>query len=64
MINQEIAAIFYEIADILDMKNVEWKPRAFRQAAKAIDSLEKDLRTIYKKGNIKLLKEIPGIGDA
>jgi len=64
MINQEIAAIFFEIADILEMKNVEWKPRAFRQAARSIDALEKDVAEIYKKGGLKLLKEIPGVGDA
>ncbi|MBW2996014.1 hypothetical protein KY332_01805 [Candidatus Woesearchaeota archaeon] len=64
MINQELAAIFFEIADILDMKNVEWKPRAFRQAARAIDATPEDLRSVYKKGGLKLLKEIPGVGDA
>jgi DNA polymerase (family 10) len=64
MINQELAEIFFDIADILDMKNVEWKPRAYRQAARAVDATSQDLRTIYKKGGLKLLKEIPGVGDA
>ncbi len=60
--NQEIAAIFFEMAEILEMKNVQWKPRAYRQAARAIES-SKDIETIYKKGGEKLLEEIPGVGE-
>jgi len=63
MNNQQIAEIFYEIADILEMKNIAWKPRAYRQAAKSIDSLTENIKDIYKKGGIKLLKEIPGVGE-
>jgi DNA polymerase (family 10) len=61
--NQKIADIFYEMADILEMQNVQWKPRAYRQAAKAIESLPKDVEEVYKKGGIKLLEEIPGVGE-
>lgn len=63
MKNSEIASIFYEMADILEMMNVQWKPRAYRQAARAIDSLPEDVNSIYKKGGIKLLEEIPGVGE-
>lgn len=63
MNNQEIAGIFYEMADILEMQNVQWKPRAYRQAARAISSLPEDVERIYKKGGIKLLEEIPGVGE-
>jgi DNA polymerase (family 10) len=63
MKNQEIASIFYEMADILEMQNVQWKPRAYRQAARAIDSLTEDIENIYKKGGLKLLEEIPGVGE-
>jgi len=63
MKNQLIAAIFYEMADILEMQNVQWKPRAYRQAARAIDSLPKDIESVYKEGGIKLLEEIPGVGE-
>ena len=64
MKNSEIASIFYEMADILEMMNVQWKPRAYRQAARAIDSLSEDVDSIYKKGGIKLLEEIPGVGES
>ena len=64
MKNQEIASMFFEIADILEMKNIQWKPRAYRQAARAIESLPRDINEIYKRGGIKLLKEIPGVGES
>jgi len=64
MINEEIARIFYFMADMLDMKNVAWKPIAYRKAARNIESLSEDLAEIYKRGGIKALEEIPGIGVA
>src|SRR3989344_2439853 len=64
MNNLEIAKIFYEISDILELKNVEWKPRAYRKAAQTLESLNKDVQDIYKEKGIKGLMEIPGIGEA
>jgi DNA polymerase (family 10) len=64
MKNLEIARIFYEIADILDMQGVEWKPRAYRRAARGIETLSTDVEKIYNKGGLKALKEIPGVGEA
>ncbi|MBS3065455.1 hypothetical protein J4229_00180 [Candidatus Pacearchaeota archaeon] len=60
--NQEISKIFYEIADILAMKNVEWKPIAYRNAARTIESLKEDIEKIYKKKGLKGLDNIPNIG--
>jgi len=62
MANEELAGIFFEMADILEMKNVQWKPRAYRQAARAIGSSE-DVSILYKKGGKKTLEEIPGVGE-
>ncbi len=61
MKNLEIAQIFEEIADILEIKNVEWKPQAYRKAARALKTCE-DVEAIYKKGGIKALDKIPGVG--
>lgn len=63
MKNLEIAKIFYEIADILELQNVNWKPRAYRKAAKSIESLSKDIEEIYKEQGIKGLENIPGVGE-
>jgi DNA polymerase (family 10) len=62
MKNQEIAQIFYEIADFLEMENVLFKPQAYRKAAITLETLEDDIAQIYKKGGKQALEEIPGIG--
>ncbi len=62
--NTEIAAIFYEIAEILEMGNVQWKPRAYRQAAQSLEALKSDVSEIYKSGALPALEAIPNIGEA
>ena len=62
MINEKIAEMFYEMADIYEIQEVQWKPRAYRMAARSIEGLTFDLQYLYKKGGIKALEEIPGIG--
>ncbi|MBZ9569291.1 DNA polymerase/3'-5' exonuclease PolX [Patescibacteria group bacterium] len=62
MKNREIAKIFYEIADYLEMERISFKPYAYQKAAIALETLEEDVGEIYKKGGIKALKKIPGIG--
>lgn len=59
MKNQEIAKIFYEIADFLDIQGVPFKPNAYRRAARIIEELQEDLANIKKRGE---LTEIQGIG--
>jgi DNA polymerase (family 10) len=61
--NSEIADIFYEMADLLEMQGVQWKPRAYRNAARAVDAAE-DIEIVLQKGGKKALMEIPGIGEA
>lgn len=58
--NRELAQIFYDMADILEMKGIEWKPQAFRKAARSIDNLSKDIKQVAKKDH---LRDIPGVGE-
>jgi DNA polymerase (family 10) len=64
MKNQEIAKIFYEIADYLEMEGVAFKPYAYQKAAITLETLEEDVEDIYKRGGLKTLMEIPGIGES
>ncbi len=65
MLNYEIAKIFYEIADFLEMENIQFKPSAYRKVALALEVLEKDIADIYIEGGKKALdKEIPGVGES
>ncbi len=60
MKNLEVAKLLYNIADILELQEVPWKPQAYRKAALVIESLSEDIEELQK--NDKLL-EIPGVGE-
>ena len=61
MSNEKVAQVLYEIADLLELKGVEFKPRAYRRAARNIEELDKDIEEYYKEDK---LREIPGVGEA
>ena len=63
MKNQEIARIFHEISDYLEMDGVPFKPQAYQKAALTLETLKDDIGSIYRKGGLKALKEIPSIGE-
>ena len=59
--NETIATIFYETADLMEVRNDDsFRIRSYRRAAEAVESLEKQLAEIYQ--DEKSLLEIPGIG--
>jgi DNA polymerase (family 10) len=60
--NPEVAKILNEISVLLEMDNVQFKPRAYEKAARAIEALEESVEEIYSKGGEKALMEIPGVG--
>lgn len=60
MKNKEVADILYEIADYLEMQDVDWKPRAYRKAARNIEGLSETIEDIYESGE---LGEIDGVGE-
>lgn len=62
MINKKLSEIFYEIADLLEIEGTAFKPKAYREAAKALEDLKTDISLIYKEGGFKNLKKISGIG--
>ena len=60
--NQSIAEMLHGIGEYLAMQDVPFKPRAYQKAAEAIEAFEGDIKDEYKKGGIKALEEIPGVG--
>jgi DNA polymerase (family 10) len=60
--NRDLANLFREMARMLELEEVEWKPRAYLQAAYGIEDLSQDVKEIYKRGGKKALQEIPGVG--
>ena len=61
MDNQGVAAAFYEIADLLDLQGVAFKPAAYRRAARNIESMEEDINKLASEGKVK---DIEGVGEA
>jgi DNA polymerase (family 10) len=62
--NALVAGILYQVADLLEMQNVQFKPQAYRRAARSIESLQKPIEEIAREGGVKALQEIPGVGEA
>lgn len=60
--NAKVAAIFEEVADLLELKEDSFfQVRAYRRVAKEISSLTEDVRELYLRGH---LSTIPGVGKA
>jgi DNA polymerase (family 10) len=64
MRNVEFAQLFREISLYLEMQGVQFKPRAYEKVAYTIEALEEPLTEIYRRGGIKALRRIPGVGEA
>ncbi|MCD6270865.1 hypothetical protein J7J24_00715 [bacterium] len=61
-INKELAKILDEIAYLLEIKGVAYKPKAYKKAAFAIRQLDEDIKKIYKKEGLKGIEKIEGVG--
>jgi DNA polymerase (family 10) len=60
MQNEEIARIFHELADLLEIKGEEYfKIRAYRNASRILAGLDEPVKEAWKGGR---LNKIPGIG--
>lgn len=63
MNNTGIAKVFYDVADLLELKGENpFKIRAYQKAARSIEHSSVELEQLVKEG--KDLKEIPGVGEA
>lgn len=60
--NADIARIMREIAIYLDMEGVPFKPRAYEKAAYAIEAVDEPLTEVYRRGGLKAICEVPGVG--
>jgi DNA polymerase (family 10) len=62
MKNSEVAKVFQDIADFLELKGeIPFKIRAYQKAVRSIEYLPVELEQLMKEGR---LREVPGIGEA
>jgi len=62
MKNSEVARVFQDIADFLELKGeIPFKIRAYQKAVRSIEYLPVELEQLMKEGK---LREVPGIGEA
>ena len=59
MKNRQVAKILYEVADLLELQGVNFKPRAYRRAAQAVESCPTPIEELVAEGK---LSELPGVG--
>ena len=52
MTNAEIARVLREIAILLDMDSVPFRPRAYEKAAYAVEGADESLAALYRRGGI------------
>lgn len=60
--NEELSNILAQISVFLEMKGIAFKPQAYERAALILEGLPEDIKSVYEKGGIKALTDIPGIG--
>ncbi|MEE9324847.1 MAG: DNA polymerase/3'-5' exonuclease PolX [Dehalococcoidia bacterium] len=65
MNNQEIAEVFSNIADLLEIKGeIRFKIRAYQKVARTIEHLPVELGLLYQEGGVERLGSVPGVGEA
>jgi hypothetical protein len=62
MLNKKIVKILYGIEELLKIKGVPFKPKAYSKAAFSLENLEQDASLIYEKDGLKGLEKISGVG--
>jgi len=65
MDNQEIAAIFRRIAELMEFRDDNpFKVRSYRTAADVIEDTQTPLQKMAAEGGAARLRELPGVGEA
>jgi len=62
MLNQEIAAIFREMALFFQMQDGGFRARAYENGAEILENLTLNVKDIYAKEGLKGLEDLQGIG--
>lgn len=61
---QELAKIFHEFSYRDAMLGVAFKPRAYELASESMEALKDEVEVAWRKGGIRMLKDLPGVGQS
>ncbi len=65
MTNKELAGVFSNIADLLEIKGeIIYKILAYRRAAETLAEHGRSVSDVWREGGVKGLRQIPGVGEA
>ena len=65
MTNKELAEVFSNIADLLEIKGeIIYKILAYRRAAETLAEHGRSVSDVWREGGVKGLRGIPGVGEA
>ena len=62
MKNRQVARILYEIAELLGLEGIQFKPRAYRRAAQAVESCGVPIEELASKGRLNVLPDVGKAG--
>lgn len=62
MKNQELAKIFNDMANYLEMDDASFRSNAYRKVSIVLETLEDDVKDIYDREGLKGLDQIQGVG--
>lgn len=60
----DLPKILFEFSAWHEMRGVPFKPRAYQLASESVAALGDEVKAAWRKGGIKALKELPGIGQS
>lgn len=62
--SEALSRILFEFAYRDDMLGIPFKPRAYELASESVGALKADVENAWRKGGIRALKTLPGIGQS
>jgi len=62
MINKEIARIFREISEYLEMQENSFRSKAYARVSRTMEETQEDVVQIYERGGKKEIENLPGVG--
>jgi len=62
MINKEIARIFREISEYLEIQDESFRSKAYARVSRTMEEAQEDVVQIYERGGKKEIENLPGVG--